>query len=367
MPPNSNSLPADKADLDTPALLVDLDLLDENIGRIARACQRHGVAWRPHVKSIKAPDIVRRLVAAGAAGITCAKLSEAEVMLENGISNILIANQVVGRTKISRLAALLKTADVVVAVDSADNVQMLDDISMQAGVIAGVVIEVDTGMNRAGVLPGEDVVTLARYISRRRAVRFRGLVTWESGAAAIPDRNEKRDAAFHRLEQLVSSRRACEAAGLACEIVSCGGTGTYQVSAKYPGITEIQAGGGIFGDLYYATKCGVDHELALTVLTTVISRPTATRIVCDAGKKAMSGELALPQPVGFGNVQGLRLSAEHAIVELAEGQDSPRVGDKLEFVVGNADLTVHLHNILWGIRGSRVEVGWPVLGRGCLS
>jgi D-serine deaminase-like pyridoxal phosphate-dependent protein len=363
----SCNLPKDKAELDTPALLVDIELLEDNIERISRTCRTHGVGWRPHVKPIKSPAIAKLLISAGAIGVTCAKLSEAEVMLDNGVSSILIANQIVGRTKISRLVERLRTSEIIVAVDSKRNVQMLDDMSLEAGVCAGVVIEVNTGMNRAGVASAAEVVDLALDIASRRGVCFLGLMTWESGAAAIPEMEAKRAAVFQRLDQLASCRKACELAGLPCEIVSCGGTGTYQVSAAYKGITEIQAGGGIFGDLYYATKCGLDHSFALTVLTSVTSRPTSTRIVCDAGRKAMSGELAFPQPVGLHNVKEVRLSAEHAIVELSEEQESFQVGDKFEFVVGYADLTVHLHDTIWGIRNGRVEAAWPVLGRGCLS
>ena len=159
----------------------------------------------------------------------------------------------------------------------------------------------------------------------------------------------------------------CRKAGLAVAIVSCGGTGTYPLSVMQPGVTEIQAGGGIFGDIHYRTHYGIEHPYAMTMMTTVTSRPNPMRVICDAGKKAMSGDAALPQPLGLEGVKSVRLSAEHATIELAVPNTTLRVGDPLEFVVGYTDTTVHLHDTMYGVRDGRVETVWPVAARGRLQ
>ena len=169
------------------------------------------------------------------------------------------------------------------------------------------------------------------------------------------------------LEQFVASAELCRNAGIPVEILSCGGTGTYWISAAQPGITEIEAGGGIFCDIRYRTIFGVDHEYALTVLATVTSRPTPTRLICDAGKKAMSSDAGTPEPIGIQGVESVALSAEHGTVEVAAPLSQPGVGDRIEFVVGYSDTTVFLHEYLYGIRNGVVETAWPLLGRGKLQ
>ncbi len=357
---------ASKWDLDTPALLVELDTMERNIRRMAGTLRAAGVNWRPHTKGQKIPAIAHLEIAAGAIGVTCAKLGEAEVMAYAGINDILIANQIVGPQKIARLVNLLRHADVIVSVDSEKNVVALNDAATAKGVRLRVVIEVDVGMDRAGVEPGEGVVALARTIQRCPGLRFAGLMGWEGHAAAIADPEEKRRAIETAVGGLTESARLCRAAGIPVEIVSCGGTATYPVTARIPGVTEIQAGGGIFSDVYYRHAMGVDHEYALTILATVVSRPTPTRIICDAGRKSMSGDSAAPEPLGVGKVSAVSLSAEHARIELVEPNRAIEVGDKLEFVVGYSDTTVFLHDEMYGVRDGKVETVWPVLGRGRL-
>ena len=355
-------LPKDR--LDTPALCVDLDVMDGNIARIATACREHGVAWRPHTKGQKVPAIAHKLLAAGAIGVTCQKLGEAEVMAAAGIRDILVANQIVGDQKIARLVNLLRHADVVVAVDDPDNVAALDAAARAKGVRLRVVIEVNIGGNRAGVEPGVAVAALARKIAEHRGLRFSGVMGWESHATSIQDQAEKEHAVASAVKLLTQSADACRSAGLPVDIVSCGGTGTYRFTTAQPGVTEIQAGGGIFSDVRYRTKFLVDHPYALTVMTTVTSRPNPHRIICDAGKKAMSSDAAEPLPLGVASVKSVNLSAEHARIELTVPDTRLRVGDRVEFVVGYGDTTVHLHEEMYGIRDGAVEIVWPVLGRG---
>ena len=357
---------ADKRALDTPALIVDLDVLEANIARIAATCRQAGIAWRPHTKGQKVPAIAHKLIAAGAIGVTCAKLGEAEVMAAAGIGNIMVANQIAGARKIARLVRLRRQVDVIVAVDNVDNVAALAAATRDAGVRLSVVIEVNIGLERAGVEPGEPCLALARSIARHPSLRFAGVMAWEGQAAPILDPAAKAEAVRAAVAKLASSAELCRRAGIEVEIVSCGGTGTYALSAVQPGVTEIQAGGGIFCDVHYRTHYGIEHPYAMTLMTTVTSRPNPTRVICDAGKKAMSGDAALPQPMLEG-VKSVRLSAEHATIELDRPNRELRVGDPLEFVVGYTDTTVHLHEMMYGVRDGQVEVAWPIAGRGRLQ
>ena len=359
-------LHADKTAPDTPALLVDLDALEANIATIAAACRRNGINWRPHTKGIKVPQIAAKLVEAGAIGLTCAKLGEAEVMAAAGFSDILVANQIVGPQKLARLVALRRSCDVIVAVDDRDNVTAIAEAARAAGVTVRLVIEVDMGMRRAGVAPGDACVALATFIAAQQGVKFAGLMGWEGQTAGIPDAKEKTAAVTAAVAGIVGTAAACRKAGVPVDIVSCGGTGTYWITAAQPGVTEIQAGGGVFCDVHYRRDFGVAHPYALTVMTTVTSRPTPNRIICDAGKKTMSSDAGMPEPIGVGAVRASRLSAEHGVVELEQPNTSLRVGDRLEWIVGYSDTTVHLHDEIYATRKGRIEAVWPIVGRGKL-
>ena len=354
-----------KWDIDTPALVLDLEVMQRNIQRMATTLRAVGVGWRPHTKAIKTPAIAHQLLRAGALGVTCAKVGEAEVMAAAGIRDILIANQVVGASKIARLVNLLPYADVVVAVDSRQNVEELNRAACDVARRLRVVIELDIGMHRAGVVPA-DVVEFARLVAAQPGLRFAGVMGWEGQTVGIADQSEKERAVVDSVRLLTDCARACGDGGLACEVVSCGGTGTYAMTSRLPGVTEVQAGGGIFADLYYREVMHVDHEYALTVLATVTSRPTPTRIICDAGKKTMSSDAAVPRPLIDAEVESVGLSAEHARISLRAPCETPRIGDKIEFVVGYSDTTTMLHDEIYAVRGERLEAIWPILGRGKL-
>ncbi len=351
-----------KQELDTPVLLVDLDRVERNVAEMAAFFRGHGVGWRPHTKGQKVPEIARMEIEAGALGITCAKLGEAEVMAEAGIRDILIANQVVGRPKAKRLAALLDRADVMVAVDSIANGEELSAAAHARGKRLRVIVEVDNGMQRAGVPPGEPTVDLARQLSALPGLRFRGVMAWEAHCLGRP-MDERRHCCEEAVGALVDTARKCREAGLDAEIVSCGGTGTFRITAGIAGVTEIQAGGGIFNDVLYESW-GVDHPLALTVMSTVTSRPTPRRVITDAGRKAMSIDIATPRPIGLEHVDTVKLSAEHGVVNLTQPDTTLKVGDKLEWIVGYGDTTVFLHDEMVATREGRVEATWPVLARG---
>ncbi len=354
--------------LDTPVLLVDLDILQRNIDRMSRIIIKEaGVGWRPHTKAMKTPALAKLCLEAGAHGITCAKLGEAEIMAAAGISDILVANQIVGATKIERLVNVCAQADVMVCVDDIENVKAIDEAAGTKGVRPRVLIEVNVGMERAGLPPGAPTLALAEEIARLQNIRFTGLQTWESHVLSVADVAEKKRMVTESLGKLTETAESIRKAGIPVEIISCGGTGTYWISAFVPGITEIEAGGGVYCDVAYRHGYGVDHEYALTLLSTVTSRPTATRIICDSGFKTLSGHHSNPQPLGCGEVDTFVLSAEHGIITLHQPNESPRAGDKIEIIPGYSDSTVFLHDVLYGTRAGRVEAVWPLVGRGKLQ
>lgn len=356
-----------KWDLDTPALCVDLDAMQRNIDRMARTIIGHGKNWRPHTKGQKIPAIAHLELRAGAMGVTCAKLGEAEVMAGAGIRDILIANQIVGPEKVTRLANLQPHASVMVAIDSLENAKQISDAAVAKGVKVPVLVELNVGLNRAGVEPGDAALRMSSAAAELPGLRYRGLMAWEAHATTILDQTEKRRVIERDIGRLVASAELCREAGLPVEVVSCGGTGTYWITSTVPGVTEIQAGGGIFNDVHYAEHYGLPgHEFAMTIIATVVSRPTPTRIVVDAGHKTMNGNQGAPRPLDVEGAEKVRLSAEHGTIELGRPNDRIRVGDKIEFIVGYSDFTTYVHEEMFATREGKVEQVWPILGRGKL-
>jgi len=360
---NEVGLPVDA--LDTPALWVELNSLEQNIQSLAAYFRSAGVNWRPHIKGIKIPAIAHRAIAAGAIGVTCAKLGEAEVMAYAGISDILIANQIVGQKKIARLTSLARHADVKVAVDHPQNVAAIGAAAQAAGAEVGMLIEVNTGMNRAGVQPELAVVELAQLICATPGLRFRGLMAWEGHTLTQREAEAKLKAVRTAVDQLVHAAEQCRQAGIPVEIVSGGGSGTYQITSSIAGITEIQAGGAIFNDVAYQ-NWDVRTEPALFVRATVTSRPAPERIIFDVGFKSLPAWISKPVPLGIDNVNDVRMSAEHGIVILDQPNDIIQIGDTFDFMVGYTDATLFLHDRLYGIREGVVEVVWDIEARGKL-
>jgi len=351
------------ADVETPFLWTDLVRLERNITTMAAHFQGAGIQWRPHTKGIKTPAIAHKLLAAGAIGVTCAKLGEAEVMVAAGIRNILVANQVVGPQKTKRLAHLCRHADVKVVVDERAVVTAIGDAATAAGTTVGLLVEVNTGMNRAGVEPGDATVTLAQHIAATPGVRLAGLMTWEGHTLSETDPDRKRAEVEVAIKKITDTADACRALGLKIEIVSAGGSGTYHITPFLPGVTEIEAGGAIFCDVTYQSW-GIDLEPALFVRAMVTSRPTPTRIICDAGFKTLPRGFASPHPIGVDDVAEVVFSAEHGIIKLAQPNRDLQVGDTIDFVVGYGDATVFLHDQIYGVHDGVVDAIWPVLGRG---
>ena len=354
------------SELDTPALLVDLDVLEANIAQMASDIKARGASWRPHSKANKSPAIGHRELRAGAIGITCAKLSEAEVLVANGIFDILISNQVVGPIKTRRLAWINRQdgVDVKCCVDSLINVQEIAAAGREAGVSVRVVIEINSGMERAGVL-SKDALALAKAIDALDGIEFAGLMTWEGHAMSHADFEERTAVVKRSIALVLDAQEEIEAAGIKVEIVSVGGTGTYLISAGIEGVTEVQAGGGIWGDQMYL-DLHANVKPALELITTVTSRPNPTRVIIDAGRKTCDPSNRAPIPIGIDIVK-IALSAEHGNLELKEPSDTPGIGDRLHFRIGYSDQIMHLHEALYGVRNGIVEQVIPIAGRGRLQ
>lgn len=356
-------------DLDTPALLVDLDALERNARRMAACILGGGKRWRPHAKAFKTPALAHLLSGLGADGLTVAKVSEAEVMVDGGIRDILIAHLVVGPAKAARLAHLQRRGDVKATVDHTDQLGPLSEAAGAAGVSIGLLVDLDIGLGRTGVPTIEAAVALAERVAETPGLRFEGLMGYEGHTLTIPDPESKRSAIVEAIDRLDSARSAIEAAGLACHIVSAGGSGSYPITSLLPGVTELQAGGGIFGCRYYEEACHIEgHEPAIGVLATVVSRPTADRAILDAGRKAIGAHLAMPRLAGSPDVAVAGLSAEHATLRLPPAAADPLpIGRKVVVTPGYSDLTFVLHDRVLACRNGRVEAAWELQGRGKLQ
>ncbi|MDP6445627.1 MAG: DSD1 family PLP-dependent enzyme [Pirellulaceae bacterium] len=366
--PTSPTLGCSKADLDTPALCVDLDAMEHNIDAVAAACRGFNVSWRPHAKCHKSPLIGAKLTAAGAIGLTCAKLGEAEVMATGGIQDLLIANMLVGPRKVARLVELRKIADPIATVDHVEQARPIGDAMASAGLQVRMIVEVDIGLGRVGSAPGAATLELANFIHGHPGLELAGVMGYEGHLLTIEDLDEKKRCIKDALQLLVENASLLRQAGLPCPIVSCGGTGSFVYSVEAPGITELQAGGAIFMDEFYREKCQVTHlRHALSVVVTVVSTPAADRAIIDAGRKTMHGDFVPPRVVGRDDLKFDRLSAEHGALTVDANGPGVRIGDRLEVIPGYSDMTNVLHNHFYGFRQDSLEVVWSLDARGRLQ
>ena len=354
-----------KDELDTPAVCIDLDAMESNIRSLANACGERGIDWRPHSKCHKSIAIAQMQIAAGAVGVTCAKLGEAEVMAAGGVRDLLIANMIVGPQKVKRLVELRRRSDPIVCVDHEDQLAPLSVAMSDAGLTLRVLVEVDIGLDRVGVAPGQAAVELARQAASLPGIAMAGVMGYEGHLLTVEDPKEKETRIHASLDLLVETKDQLERAGIACKTVSCGGSGSYLYSVEHDGVTEIQAGGAIFMDEFYWDCCQVRHlSFAQTVLTTVVSRPTPQRAIVDAGRKTVNEEIHKPRVFGRNGIEVVGLSAEHGQLRLAPEAQDLKIGDRLELIPGYGDLTTVLHDEMYGFRGGQLEVILPVEGRG---
>jgi 3-hydroxy-D-aspartate aldolase len=359
------------AEAPTPALLIDLDVFEKNLNRMAGYCRERKCAYRPHGKAHKSSLIGKQQLAMGAGGLCAGKLGEAEVFVAGGIHDVLITTEVVGRRKIARLMQVVKTApEVKVVADNEANVAELSAAARSAGVRLGVLVDVNVGQNRTGVDTPEAAVAVARAISRSDGLRFAGVQAYGGTNMHIVGFENRRAASVRALERASEARSAIEKAGMRVEIMSVGGTGTYNIDAGYPGATEIQPGSYIFMDSHYRSIGGETSDVfddfgnSLSVLTTVISTPSKGRVVTDGGNKALSSDSGSPVPKDARGVVFQPGGDEHGILLLKDPARAFKVGDTVEFIPSHCDTTVNLHNVFWAVRNGRIEAVWPIEARG---
>ena len=309
----------------------------------------------------------RQTIKQGAIGLTCAKVSEAEVFASAGIHDILIAHLPVGNQRVQRLAALCETCDPIVTCDHYIQAESLSRECTLQSVNCRVLIDINIGMDRTGVHPGRDAIELAAGIDRLPGLKLAGIMGYEGHAMGMTNAEEKRKCIDGAMEILVQSRHLFLKNGHCCDIVSAGGTGSFQQALKCDALTEIQAGGAIFGDPSYTRTPDVEGFVpALTVLSTVVSRPAFDRAVLDAGRKAVTAERHPPTVKDWDDAKVVMHSAEHIVLRLGPVSRELRIGDQVELIVGCSDLTTVLHDEYICCRKNQVEDVWPISARGKL-
>jgi D-serine deaminase-like pyridoxal phosphate-dependent protein len=353
-----------KSELDTPALLVDRDKLEHNIRQMAEFFRDRPAKTRPMWKTPKTIEIAKLQLAAGAIGITCAKVSEAELLVGAGVPDVLIANEVAGPAKAARLAALNRTADVKCAVDDAEQAAMLSAAAQAAGVTIGVVVEVFVGLPRCGVKP-EDAPALAKIVASAPGLKLRGVMGYEGHIVNLEDEAARRAAAEDSMGRLTRAAQLIRAEGLPCEIVSGGGTGTYNITGVFPGVTEVQVGSYCLMDTKY-DKLHLGFEKAVTILASVCSRSPALSgwTIIDAGMKVMSYEFGLPELIGVPGARLAMLSEEHGHLFSESGSTGLRLGDKVELYPSHICTTINLHDRMFVTQSDRVVDVWQIQARG---
>jgi D-serine deaminase-like pyridoxal phosphate-dependent protein len=348
----------DIAQLDTPVPVVDLDRLEDNITRLQHYMDQHRIANRPHIKTHKVPEISRLQVNAGAAGICCQKVSEAEVMVEAGLDDIFIPYNIVGDAKLERLTALAARARISVIADSSHTVRGYAQAAQRAGLELAVLVEFDTGMHRCGVATPEQAAELARWIARSPGLRFEGLMTFPHNAASD--------------EFVRETRHLLQREGIPIPSVSYGGTPTMWEAHLRSEVTEYRAGTYVYGDRsILASGAMALHHIALTVIVTVVSRPTADRGVLDGGSKTFSSDLLGLDGHGlileYPEARFFGMSEEHGNVDFAACPRKPEIGERVTVIPNHCCPVSNLFNSVVGVREGKVEVTWPVAARGTVT
>jgi 3-hydroxy-D-aspartate aldolase len=358
------------SDIETPALIVDLDTLEENLQKLATYCQHHDIALRPHAKTHKSVNIARLQIELGAAGICCQKTSEAEVFVNGGIDDVLITNQIIGPAKVDRIMTMAREARVAVCVDNQTNAAELDGAARAHGIELEVLVEVDVGGGRCGVRPGPKTLELARSVTEAGFLRFKGLHAYRGNAQHIRRYAERERAITSFIPSLSKTVRLLDSHGIDCQTITGAGTGTYPFETKSGLYSELQCGSYVFMDADYGANLMQDGSRnsqfgnSLFVLTTVMSKPSESRAVCDAGLKAHSIDSGLPAVSDPRPLTYLNASDEHGVI--SDPENHLRIGDRLKLVPGHCDPTVNLHDWYVMLRDGRIEALWPVSARGKL-
>jgi len=342
-------------DLETPVPVVDIDRLEANIARLQAYLDGHKIANRPHIKTHKIPEIAQMQVKAGAIGITCQKVSEAEVMADAGFKDIFIPYNIIGESKLNRLMSLAKRATISVTADSAYVIRGLSTAALQAGLTLTVLVECDTGLHRCGVQSPQEAIELARLISQSPNLHFGGLMTYPTSDATDVFIQE--------------TRSLLEKDGIRIERVSGGGTPTMWQSHLHPDVTEHRAGIYVYGDRLTLRSGAVTLDTcALRVYATVVSKPTSERGILDAGSKSLSSDLHGLEGYGFiceyPDAKIYNLSEEHGHVDFSACEQKPEIGERVSIIPNHCCTVTSLFDEVVGVRGDQVEVVWKVAARG---
>jgi D-serine deaminase-like pyridoxal phosphate-dependent protein len=355
--------------LDTPSMIVDLTLMEANIARLMGHFRAKHVHVRPHLKTVKSPELAHILLAAGAVGGCVAKVSEAEVMAHAGIEDLLITSEIVGKPKLARLVALVQQhPHIKVVVDSLTGAEQLNQALHDAQLTLNVLIDLNVGQNRCGVMPGEAALVLARHIGEMSNLKLVGIQGYEGHLQHLHDPGERAQRCRQSMQLLTSTAAQLKAAGFAIEIVTTGGTGTAEICASCDGVTEVQPGSFIFMDTDYRNALGSVYSNALTILSTIISRPAPNRAVVDAGLKSLSIDSGMPEPRELPGVKYRPGGDEHGILTWDESVEPANVklevGDRIEFIPSHIDTTINLHDYYYAYRNGKLEAIWLVAARG---
>jgi D-serine deaminase-like pyridoxal phosphate-dependent protein len=349
-------------EIPTPAVVVDVAALERNVRRMADFFATGPCRLRPHFKAHKTPEIARRQLAAGSCvGLTCATVSEAEVAA-GFCDDLLIANEPIGPGKCDRVARLAGRVRTTVAVDSTAGLEAIAASARRAGVTVGVLIDLNVGQTRCGVLPGPAAVDLARRTAGTAGVELRGTMGYEGHVVSLPDRADREARTREAMAGLVATAASIRAAGLPCGIVSAGGTGTYDISGRIDGITEIQAGSYVLMDTDYG-RLDVPFEQAFWALGTIISRPDPGRCVADCGHKSMTKDHGLPTVRGIEGASVVSLNDEHATIAIP-ADSRIAIGDRVFLRPSHTDPTMNLHDVIYALENEKVIGVWPIAARG---
>lgn len=344
--------------LDTPCLIVELDVVDKNIRSLMDRAGKVGLSVRPHMKTAKSPGFARKMIEEGAVGICVAKLSEAEIMMEAGVDDILITTEIVGEPKVRRLLSLAtRNPKLKIVIDSEVAAEQIGERLRSLAHPLLVLIDVNVGQNRCGVENKDEALALANKIKSKSNMQIIGVQGYEGHLQMLSDESEKKRLCIESMNKLVEVAEHLRANGFDMRVVSAGGTGTFEICGEVKGVTEVQAGSFMFMDLSYADSGRKGFGQALYVLTTVISKPISKRAVVDAGLKSLSTDSGNARP--HSKYQGVNYRPagdEHGILEPTDGADlKVQIGEKVLLVPSHIDTTINLHEYYYCMREGKLE------------
>ena len=360
-----------KWELDTPALCVDLDKMEQNIAKMQATLKKNGIPSRPHAKTHKCAAIAKYQIKTGSIGICCAKVSEAEAMLEQGVTKVMMTTSNPSPSKIRRAMKIRKAnKEYIQAVDEEQNARDLSAAAKEAGVVADVVIDVAVG-GRSGIPAGDGAVELAKIIDKLPNLKLLGMLSYDGGVQHAKGFAARKERALKTIEANAAVFDGMKKAGLNVQIFSGGGTGTYNIMHLVPGFSDLQVGSYLFMDMQYlaigsedGNEVYTDFAPALTITTTIVNNRFPGRLTTDAGTKALTLNKPDAAVVGEPQLSSSAGSDEFGSIRLTETSKSYKIGDKLELIAPHCDPVVNLYNQIYGIRNDKVEVVWPITARG---